>query len=1114
MTEPVDPSGAPFVGLRPFDTSDSKWFSGRGREAAALTKKIRNFRFTAVVGPSGSGKSSIVRAGVIPLLLEGEGWRYVVTTPGSAPLAGLAMALSGVADSDRLVEARIFRFDAMLRESTFGLAEIAETLRLDAPKLLLVVDQFEELFRYGVESSGVEQAAMREEARAFIELLLTAASREGGNMHVCITMRSDYVGNCSEYVGLAEALSASQFLVPLPLRSQMEEAIRRPVSQAGGAIEEALVQHLLVDVAEEVDQLPLLQHTLRRLWEKASGSPRTMHEGDYVAVGKIAGSIDKKAKEILEALTAANPVDGETVERVMKALTDLDERDRATRRAQKLSELRALVTDPLSTDPGTAVASLTRILDTLRTKAEDILGALTAANSIDGVTVKRVIKALTHLDERDRATPRTQKRSEPRDLVTDSPGTGTAEASLTRVLDALKAEDTSFLHFGGGDDPEIEIGHEALIRSWKRLAGAKLDFSEGWLREERNDGDRWRGYVRRAGEQDNPLGWRGQRGLDRWLSDRSIGKIWSQRYGNRWSEVAELRVRSSRSTRLKMATALAAAAASILIFAGLTYLWESNKEAALRLTLQQQAEEKRIVSLGRSYFESEGPVPAINIVNEVLKRRLPTGPEAERLLLWSLRQLREKTALMGHRLPLVGADFSRGGQVIVTADANNLFFWKSDDGSKLSSIDLSKLNSIDLRPFGPISGVQWSPRGDQIAVASRDKTRLLFPCSIIELKEILADDCVGEGETQSFIIGDDKKKAGKAKFTTDEQWLVTGSPEEYPKRWLLNAKIGEVSAPDLEYPASMASPSANGFAISEGVDKSVAVIAVGDKSGKIQVFDFASAAKRLTLETPSGEVNGNVLSLAFNPRHPAMLAAAFQDGSVLVWNDWHGDSQHPIKLQGTKGIAYQISFTNNGELLMATSDDGTPLVWETARLDDPHPWQLRGHFGPVYTAAFSSDGKSLVTGSTDKTAIVWNNRPVLDKGSPDPQEASSPNGAATNAASGCGTEIIWTKEFTKAGCVETPLHHVFILSPQGKVMEFDKRDPLTPVDQYQGAKDADGLKLEPGYLVITSKSGDTHWQYFDDFNKLMDQALKNLPQIEGKPLPLKREILCQIDETC
>jgi hypothetical protein len=728
MTEPVDPSEAPFVGLRPFDASDAEWFSGRDRETVALSLKIHNSRFTAVVGPSGSGKSSIVRAGLVPLL-RADGWRDVVTKPGSAPLAGLALALSGVASSDRLVEARRFRFDAMLRASTFGLAEIAEALRPDAPKLLLVVDQFEELFRYGDESSGADRAAMREEARAFVELLLTAANREGGNMHVCITMRSDYFGNCSAYGGLAEALSASQFLVPLPLRGQMEESIRRPVSKAGGKIEEALVQRLLVDVVEEVDQLPLLQHTLRRLWEKASGSPPTMHEGDYVAVGRIAGSIDQKAEAILEALTAANPIDGATVERVMKALTGLDERDRATRRPQKLSELQDLVTESLSTDPGNA------------------------------------------------------------------------KASLTRVLDTLKSEDTSFLQLGDGDDPEVDIGHEALIRSWKRLAGAKLDFADGWLREERNDGDHWRAYVRRVNEGPR-LTWREQRALRRWLREHSVGEFWSRRYGNRWSGVEELRVRSSRSTGLTMA----AAVALILALIGIGSYVESKREVALadalRSNLQDVATEKRIVSLARDYLESEGPVPAINIANQVLEKRLPPGPEAERVVLWSLRQLREKTVLMGHLLPLVGVDFSPGGQVIVTADSNNLFFWKSDDGSKL--------NSIDLRPFGPIFGVQWSPRGDQIAVASRDQTRLLSPCSINVLKDILAGDCAGKGETQSFTIGTAGKKAGKAKFSQHDRWLVTGSPGEYPKRWNLDATTGEVRAPDLEYQANMASPAANG----------------------------------------------------------------------------------------------------------------------------------------------------------------------------------------------------------------------------------------------------------------------------------------------------------------
>jgi hypothetical protein len=159
--------------------------------------------------------------------------------------------------------------------------------------------------------------------------------------------------------------------------------------------------------------------------------------------------------------------------------------------------------------------------------------------------------------------------SELRDLVTDSVGTdpAVAEASLTRILDCLKSEDTSFLQFGEGDDPEIDIGHEALIRSWTRLAGPKLDFAEGWLREEREDGDRWRGYVRRASEGPQ-MAFAEQRTMPKWLGERSLRKVWSQRYGNRWDAVTELLTRSRRSTNLKSAVAFVSV---LVLFLGVSW---------------------------------------------------------------------------------------------------------------------------------------------------------------------------------------------------------------------------------------------------------------------------------------------------------------------------------------------------------------------------------------------------------------------------------------------------------------------------------------------------------------------------------------------------------------
>jgi tetratricopeptide (TPR) repeat protein len=504
----------PFVGLRSFEPADAPWFFGRDQEISALAFKLQTANFTAVVGPSGSGKSSLVRAGAVPRL-RAEGWTEIITKPGAAPMERLARALASADPDSRLLEARHFSFDTTLRASAFGLAKVIDNLEVEAQRIILLVDQFEELFRYGHDEAGIRRAGMREESRAFIELLLTAANSGTSRLHVCVTMRSDFFGACSSYLGLAEAVSASQFLVPLPVRGQLERAIRNPVEKANARIDEALVQRLLVDVEEEQDQLPLLQHTLRRLWERASGEPRTVRENDYIAIGRIDGSIDRKAKSLQDALARENAADLLTLERVMKALTDLDMRDRATRRPQKRSELLTLLKGPVFTDEAAA------------------------------------------------------------------------EASLDRVLKALTDEDTSFLQLDEGKDPEVDIVHEALIRSWTQLGGPQRDFGSGWLREERNDGLRWREYVNRAA--DGPLlRLRDRRNLSNWLRRRSLGREWSLRYGDRWDDVDALR---RRSWQRGIAWAAGSAACFVLLFTYLAVDWYLWRGVTLGVTLRQEIDE-------------------------------------------------------------------------------------------------------------------------------------------------------------------------------------------------------------------------------------------------------------------------------------------------------------------------------------------------------------------------------------------------------------------------------------------------------------------------------------------------------------------------------------------
>jgi hypothetical protein len=138
-----------------------------------------------------------------------------------------------------------------------------------------VVDQFEELFRYanltgsGARDRGGEDSPGRAEAAHFVQLLLEAGRSKTRAVHVLITMRSDFIGDCARFQGLPEAVSGTQFLVPSLRRDQLKEVIRKPVEKVGGAIQPELVERLLNDCSTDLDQLPVLQHCLMRLWEHA-----------------------------------------------------------------------------------------------------------------------------------------------------------------------------------------------------------------------------------------------------------------------------------------------------------------------------------------------------------------------------------------------------------------------------------------------------------------------------------------------------------------------------------------------------------------------------------------------------------------------------------------------------------------------------------------------------------------------------------------------------------------------------------------------------------------------------------------------------------------------------
>jgi hypothetical protein len=345
--------GNPFPGLRPFREDEEHLFFGRESQIHSIIDKLSATRFLAVVGNSGSGKSSLVNCGLRPALHRGlmakagTCWRMAQFRPGGNPLRALARTLakdgllfSGFDSSTLALEDII---EASLRMSKMGLSRVYSDAHLpEGTNLLVIVDQFEELFRYREpESSFASDAQHRgQEATAFVSLLLDARTQTKVPIYVALTMRSDFLGNCAEFAGLPEAVNEGEYLIPRLTREERRSAIVGPVGVGGADISPVLLTRLINDVGDNQDQLSILQHALNRTWarwENEAQGKGALDLDHYEAIGTMAHALDQHAEKAYREL----PGDREQkiCEKIFKALTDKGTDPRGIRRPTKFRVL-------------------------------------------------------------------------------------------------------------------------------------------------------------------------------------------------------------------------------------------------------------------------------------------------------------------------------------------------------------------------------------------------------------------------------------------------------------------------------------------------------------------------------------------------------------------------------------------------------------------------------------------------------------------------------------------------------------------------------------------------------------------------------------------------------
>ena len=335
----------PYVGLRPFDTDESILFFGRSEQTLELLERLHKFHFVAVVGTSGCGKSSLLRAGLIPSLKAGflvndsNNWTIAIMKPGDRPMHNLVESIFAGLQTKAPQEVIRNTVNKVAEEGTDALIDLLEPVwQQQRNNFFLLVDQFEEVFRFAMETNDVRK---KDEAIEFVTTILELSKQRRVPVYVVITMRSDFIGDCTQFFGLAEALNESQYLVPRIGRNQMKAAIEGPARLFGAKLHPSLTSNLLNEMAKVKDELPLVQHALMRMWDYAivDGRRDEINNNDYAQIGGLENALSLHADE---AMLKMDEGDKGITKIIFQALTAVDNHGRKIRRPVMMSHLMEL----------------------------------------------------------------------------------------------------------------------------------------------------------------------------------------------------------------------------------------------------------------------------------------------------------------------------------------------------------------------------------------------------------------------------------------------------------------------------------------------------------------------------------------------------------------------------------------------------------------------------------------------------------------------------------------------------------------------------------------------------------------------------------------------------
>jgi WD40 repeat protein/serine/threonine protein kinase/DNA-binding XRE family transcriptional regulator len=917
------PPANPYKGLRAFEEADASDFFGRNGLIKILIDRLgvkrtghtqetpAQGRFLAVVGPSGSGKSSVVKAGLLPALRQGrlpgaEKWFIVEMTPGGHPLEELEAALLRVA-----VNPPASLLDQLTEDKRGLLRAVKRVLPDDKQvELLLFIDQFEELFTL------VEEPGLRQD---FLDRLLTAVSALDSRLRVVVTLRADFYDRPLLYQGFADLMRLYTEVV-LPLTpEELVESIRRPAQRAGVNFEEDLVPAIASDVVTQPGALPLMQYALTELFECQEDGILT-HTA-YRETGGVLGALSRRAEELYSSL---EPSHQEIARQLFLRLVTLGEGVEDTRRRAKLSELIGLL--PRST--GQSAADPSGQAQPLRFVVETFGKARLLSFDLDtqsrSPTVEIAHEAMLYEWKRLK-------------LWLDE---ARNEVRLQRALNRAASDwhsanrDPSFLLYGTRLDQFDSWALEtslALNSQEKEYLNSSLAALEERNKKEQERRRREASLIRRSRKflyslvivlLLGILASFGMAGRARQAQFFAEGEALARATQQALAEAREEARATQQALAVSQSAARALAEADAL----------SQKEAA-----QKQADLAfaRELSLASNLVLNQDPELSMMLALQSLETEYTnTGEEALRSALHASRVKFAVDVQKG----LSSLDYNPNGAQIATVDFDGLLtIWDGQTGEELLSWQLEDIEADILA---------YAPNSERLAVGLANGDILILDART--------------GETRLQMPGHSSWFVAMA-FSLDGNLLASANNDGTIRIW--DSDTGE-SMFMLDAPTGGWSLG-NILAFIPGSN----YLMVTDYQNNHRIIDLETGLVAVSL--PPELFGGHI---AVSP-DGAWLATGGEEFKVRVWDlpsliEVRSDQPRFI-LQGHSNAIHNFNFSPDSRLLASASFDSTIKIWEISRDSARELMTLSGHKGPVNAAKFSPDGASLATVSRDGKLLVW-----------------------------------------------------------------------------------------------------------------------------------------------